>query len=188
MIKTLLAEDSIKYDGTQLKPHWIYHRFGLLGDAIVAFTGEVSVSLNDMVDLADVKEKEYIYSPQMLNFLVEHFDPNLELAVYRQRMLMVAIKEELEQFDHEVYRVGDDLYVNRGKLSVSIATSSVISTLIHVGLNIETEGTPVKTCGLQELGMDDISSFAESVMLRYKRELEQIYEARCKVRGIVVEG
>jgi hypothetical protein len=141
-----------------------------------------------MVDLADVKEKEFIYSPLMLNFLAEHFDTNLELAIYRQRMLMVAIKEELEQFEHEVYRVGDDLYVNRGKLSVSIATASVVSTLIHAALNIETEGTPVKTCGLKELGITDIGSFANSVMMRYKRELEQIYEARCKVRGRAVEG
>jgi hypothetical protein len=43
---------------------------------------------------------------------------------------MVAIKEELEQYEIKVQRIGDDLYINRGKLSVSIATSSVISTLL----------------------------------------------------------
>jgi hypothetical protein len=101
---------------------------------------------------------------------------------------MVAIKEELEQYEIPVNRLGDDLYVNRGKLSVSIATSSVVSTLMHIGLNIETEGSPVKTSGLKELGITDLKSFAENVMLRYKRELEQIYEARCKVRGKTVEG
>jgi hypothetical protein len=79
-------------------------------------------------------------------------------------------------------------YIERGKLSVSIATSSVVSTLIHIGLNIETEGTPVKTVGLKNLGIADVASFAENVMLRYKRELERIYDARCKVRGIVVDS
>ncbi|MDD3364368.1 MAG: DUF366 family protein [Syntrophomonas sp.] len=188
MIKTLVLEDQIKYDGTQLQPHWIYRNFGILGDAVVAFIGEVDVALDNMVDLTDVKEKEFIYSPLMLNFIVEHFTTDLELAIYRQRMLIVAVKEELEQYEIEVQRVGDDLYINRGKLSVSIATSSVVSTLIHIGLNIETEGTPVKTAGLKEIGINDISAFANNVMLSYKRELERIYEARCKVRGITVEG
>jgi len=187
MIKTLLLENKIDYDGTQLQPHWIYRNFGVLGDAVTAFTGEVNVSLDEMVDLADVKEKEFIYSPLMLNFIIEHFTTDLELAVYRQLIFMVAIKEELEQYEIKVQRIGDDLYINRGKLSVSIATSSAVSTLIHVGLNIDTEGTPVETTGLRELGIGDISSFAENVMLRYKRELERIYEARCKVRGRAVE-
>ena len=188
MIKTLLLKEQINYDGSQLQPHWIYRNFGVLGDAVVAFTGEVNVSLDKMVDLTDVREKDFIYSPQMLNFIIEHFNYGLDLAIYRQLMFMVAIKEELEQFEIVVSRIGDDLYINRGKLSVSIATSSVISTLIHIGLNIETEGTPVKTVGLKELGITDISAFAENIMLRYKRELERISEARCKVRGIVVES
>jgi len=188
MIKTLLLTDRIDYDGTQLKPHWIYSNFGVLGNAIVAFTGEVHVNLDKMVDLTDVREREHIYSPLMLNFIVEDFATDLEAAVFKQLLLMVAIKEELEQYEIYVKRVGDDLYLERGKLSVSIATRSVVSSLIHVGLNIETEGTPVKTVGLKELGIPDINSFAEGVMLSYKRELERIYEARCKVRGIVVES
>ena len=188
MINTLLCPEQINYDGTQLRPHWIYRNFGLLGDAVIAFLGEVSVSLDKMVDLADVKEQEYIYSPLMLNFIIEHFSTDLETAVYKQLLFMVAIKEELEQLEIAVQRIGDDLYVDRAKLSVSIATRSIVSTLIHVGLNIETEGTPVKTLGLKELGVADLNSFAEAVMLRYKRELERIYEARCKVRGINIES
>ncbi|MGR6835858.1 DUF366 family protein [Syntrophomonas erecta] len=186
-MKILFTDRSMDYTGEQLAPHWIYRNFNILGDAMVAFSGAAQVSLDHMVDLADVLESAHIYSPLMLHFLVEHFDTNLELAVYRQRMLIVAVKEELEQFEVPVTRFGDDLYVNRAKLSVSIATSSVVSTLIHVGLNIQTEGTPVKTVGLTELGISDIKAFAENVMLRYKKELEQIYQARCKVRGIGID-
>ncbi|CFW97169.1 Protein of unknown function DUF366 [Syntrophomonas zehnderi OL-4] len=188
MLKTLVHKETINYDGSQLQAHWIYKKFGLLGDAAVAFRGEVKVSLDKMIDLIDVKVKEDIYSPLMLNFIIEHFDTDLELAGYRQRLFMVVIKEELEQFEIPVQRMGDDLYVNRGKLSVSIATRSLVSTLIHVGLNIETEGTPVKTAGLRELGIVDIDAFADKVMLRYKMELEQIYEYRCKVKGIANES
>ncbi len=187
MIKTLGITDPVSYDGSQLQSHWIYRKYGILGDAVVAFTGEVNVNLDKMVDLVDVQVKEFIYSPLMLNFIVEHFNTDLELAIYRQRLFMVCIKEELEQYEIEVNRLGDDLYVNRGKLSVSIATCTTVSTLIHVGLNIETQGTPVKTIGLNELGINDISAFADKVMLRYKMELEQIYEARCKVKGKPLE-
>lgn len=188
MFKTLLIEDSFVYDGNQLKPHWIYRNFGLMGDAVVAFTGEACVPRERMIDLYDVKENDHIYSPLMLNFVIEHFDTDLELAVYRQRIFMVAIKEELEQYGARVHRLGgDDLYVERRKLSVSVATSSVSSTMIHIGLNIDTEGTPVKTAGLKELGITDVSAFADNVMRRYQTELENIYEARCKVKGIQAE-
>lgn len=187
MIKTLVNSEPTNYDGSQLQSHWIYRKYGILGDAAVAFQGEVNVNLDKMVDLADVQVKEFIYSPLMLNFIVEHFSTDLELAIYRQRLFMVCIKEELEQFEIEVNRIGDDLYINRGKLSVSIATCTTVSTIIHVGLNIETQGTPVKTMGLNELGIADISAFADKVMLRYKMELEQIYEARCKVKGKPLE-
>lgn len=188
MVKTLFIEEQINYLGTQLAPHWIYTKFGLPGDAIVAFLGEAKVPIANMVDLKDRMENAFIYSPLMLHFIIEHFDTDLELAVYRQRMFMVAVKEELEQFEIPINRRGDDLYVGKDKLSVSIATRSLISTLIHVGLNIETEATPVNTAGLGQLGIIDVKSFAENVMLRYKRELEQIYEARCKVRGLAFEG
>src|SRR5665647_34368 len=116
----------------------------------------------------------------MLNFIIEHFNTDLELAIYRQRLFIVLIKEELAKFEIDVNRMGDDLYLNKGKLSVSVATKSTVSTLIHIGLNIETAGTPIKTVGLKELGVADINAFADTVMLRYKRELEHIDEARCK--------
>ncbi|MBC7076592.1 MAG: DUF366 family protein [Syntrophomonadaceae bacterium] len=183
-MKVLFIDKKIDYLGTQLAPHWIYRNFGVLGDAVVAFVGEADVPADNMVDIADALEKAFIYSPLMLHFIVEHFNNNLDLAIYRQRLLIVCIKEELEQFEVPVRRLGDDLYVNKGKLSVSIATVSAVSSLIHVGLNIDNQGTPVKTSALSELGIRDVKAFAEKVMLRYKRELEQIYEARCKVRGI----
>lgn len=187
-MKILFIEKNIDYLGIQLSPHWIYNNYKILGDAGVAFVGEADVSLDHMVDLADVQEKAFIYSPLMLHFIIEHFDTNLDLAIFKQRMLIVCIKEELEQYGISPSRIGDDLYINKKKLSVSIASRSIVSTLIHVGVNIKTTGTPVPTIGLEELGIIDIKAFATNVLHRYKRELEQIREARCKVRGLVNEG
>lgn len=182
-METMFIEDEIEYNGQQLTPHWIYNNYKLVGDAVVSFIGQVHVPVDNMVDLSDVMDEAFIYSPMMLNFIIEHFNHDLNLAIYRQRLFMVCIKEELEQFDIPVSRRGDDLYIGKSKLSVSIATASTTSTLIHVGLNIETAGTPVQTAGLKDMATTDIKSLAENCMLRYKRELEQIYEARCKVRG-----
>ncbi|HZK42718.1 MAG TPA: DUF366 family protein [Syntrophomonadaceae bacterium] len=187
-MKTLFIDKNIDYLGIQLAPHWIYNNYNLLGDAAVSFIGEADVSIDHMVDLTDVQEQAFIYSPLMLHFILEHFDTNLTLAIFKQRMLMVCIKDELEQYEVIPSRIGDDLYINKRKLSVSIATRSVVSTLIHVGLNIETAGTPVPAIGLKELNIPDIKAFAENVLQRYKRELEQIKEARSKVRGVLVDG
>lgn len=185
MLKTLYLNRSIKYSGKELEPHWIYRNFDIMGDAAIAFCGEVNVPQSFMLDQTDILDQAYIYSPLMLSFIIEHFDNDLNLALYRQRLFMIGMKEELEQLDIRVVRRGEALYANNGKLTVSVASSSNVSTLLHIGINIETAGTPVKTAGLAELGVKDIHSFADNVLLRYRIELEQIYEARCRVRGIM---
>ncbi|WP_054695618.1 DUF366 family protein [Syntrophomonas palmitatica] len=183
-MKTLYVDERINYTGEELRAHWIYSRFGILGDAVVAFKGEVNVPRDKMIDISEVKENSYIYSPLMLNFIIEHFCNDLDLGIYRQRLFMVCILEELLQHSVPATRRGDNIYIHKNKLSVSIATATTVSTLIHVGLNIESAGTPVDTSGLTELGIQDISSLAENIMLRYIRELEQINDARCKVRAV----
>jgi len=185
MTKTLYINKLINYTGKELEPHWIYRNFDILGDAVIAFCGETNVPQSFMLDQTDILDKAYIYSPLMLNFIIEHFDNDLNLALYRQRLFLIGIKDELEQLGIPVVRRVEALYANNRKLTVSVASSSNVSTLVHTGINIETAGTPVKTAGLTELGVNDIQSFAENVMLRYQVELEQIYDARCRIRGII---
>ena len=185
MMKTKLIQEEIKYIGSQLAPHWIYKNFGLQGDAIVAFKGECEVKLTEMVDIEDVINNEPIYSKYMLSFISEQFGVNLVEGVYRQRLLICIIKELLEKKGIFVKRNGDDLIINGGKLSVSIATKSVTSILIHTGLNIMSEGAPVKASGLtSDLGITDIDGFALEVMKRYSEEVEDINLASTKVRGV----
>ena len=121
----------------------------------------------------------------MLSFISEQFGVNLVEGVFRQRLLMCIIKELLEERGIFVKRNGDDLIVGGGKLSVSIATKSVTSILIHTGLNILSEGAPVKASGLtSELGITDIDEFAIQVMSRYAEEINDIQSASTKVRGV----
>ena len=184
-IKTKYLDQEIKYIGSQLAPHWIYKNYKIQGDAIVAFCGECEVKLTEMVDIEDVINNEPIYSKYMLSFITEQFNVSLVEGVFRQRLLISIIKEELEKHNIKVERSGDDLMIGDKKLSVSIATKSATSILIHTGLNILSEGAPVKAAGLtSELGLTDMKEFATNIMIRYSDEIEDIEYASTKVRGV----
>ena len=183
-MKTLFIDKEIKYIGSQLAPHWIYKNFHLQGDAIVAFVGEVDVKLSEMVDIEDVINNEPIYSRSMLNFIIEQFDISLLGMIYAQRMFITIIKEVLEQYGIHIERKGDDLFFQNRKLSVSIATKSLCSCLIHTGLNIIKEGAPIKASDLKEMGVNNIKEFALLVLEKYKSEVESIKMAQYKVRGV----
>ena len=178
-METLFIEKDIKYTGEQLSPHWIYKNFKIMGNAIVSFIGECEVNLNHMVDIEDVINNEPIYSSKMLSFIEENFSSTLVEAVYRQRLL-VTITKEL------IFRSGDDLYINNKKLSVSIATKSITSTLIHFGININAEKAPVKAADLiNDAGIKDIKKFSQELLKLYKEEVIDINKSACKVRGVI---
>lgn len=184
-MKIKFIDEEIKYIGSQLVPHWIYKNFKIQGDAIVAFVGECKVDLTEMVDIEDVINNEPIYSKSMLSFITEQFGIDLTEGVFRQRLLICIIKECLEARGIFVVRNGDDLMIDNKKLSVSIATKSITSTLIHTGLNIVSEGAPVAASGLlSELGIKDIKDFAIEIMQKYAAEIDDIILATTKVRGV----
>lgn len=185
LMQSLLIDKSITYDGSQLCSHWILKNTQLKGDAIVAFIGPCQVELTQMVDLEDVINKKPIYSELMLHFLVEHFESDLEKAILRQRLLMAQIQEEYRGYlpFAPIVRKGDDLFIENFKLTVSIATTSPVSTLIHAGINISSYKTPVPTRGLKDDHIDPVL-FAKGVMKRYVEEIEGIKWARAKVRGV----
>ena len=184
-MKTHYIDEEIKYIGSQLAPHWIYKNFKIQGNAIVAFCGECEVKLSEMVDIEDVINNEPIYSKYMLSFISEQFNIGLVEGVLRQRLLMSIIKETLEKRGFLVKRQGDDLFVNDKKLSVSIATKSTTSVLIHTGLNILTQGAPIPVSGLKtDLNIKNIKDFAIEVMNKYSEEIDDIILASTKVRGV----
>ena len=191
-MESLFIKDEIKYIGSQLAPHWIYKNFHILGDAIVSFVGETDVKITEMVDIEDVISNSPIYSKKMVSFIIEQFGISLSECVLRQRFLICIIIEELRKIlkdKFQIRRSGDDIFVNIDgkdkKLSVSIATKSTTSGLIHTGLNIDPTGAPVDACGLTtDLGITNIEEFAKNVMKRYIEENKEIIEATCKVRGV----
>lgn len=182
---THFHDKPLKYDGTELRSHFAYDTFGVLGDSIVAFIGPCDVKTNHMVDLEDVHQGLFIRSEDMLHFIVEHFEFDLSHTIALQRLLVSLIIQDMHDALPEVRltRKGDDIFDDVFKLSVSIATASPVSTLIHVGVNVSSKNTPVPTKGLADYGLNPYA-VARGVMNRYKEEIASMAKARAKVRGV----
>lgn len=183
-MKVVGSPSPIRYDGSQLRSHWIYSTFGVQGDAIAHFTGPADVDTSHLVDISDQRDEAVIRARDMLHFIVEHFDPDILRAVLRQRMLCAIAAEVIgEACQRRVCRRGDDLYVEERKLSVSIATVSPVSALVHLGINIDPVGSPVPAVGLGELGVE-VGEVAGTVAQRYAEEMRQVGLACTKVRWV----
>ncbi|MCC6278422.1 MAG: DUF366 family protein [Oligoflexia bacterium] len=184
-MKFKFLDNKLAYDGTQLVSLYAYLNHGVLGDSMIAFEGPCSVSFDHMVDGEDLLAKSEIRGSHMLHFIVEEFGRNLEFAVTRQRLLACIVKEEIERLrsDLKIQRDGDDLFWLDGKASISIATSSPVSCLIHFAINISNEGTPVKTSCLQDLQIKP-AALAMAIGERWSKEVATIKEATCKVRWV----
>lgn len=183
-MKGHVARETIAYTGEQLRSNFALTTFGVAGDSIVAFCGPCDVRPDKIVDIEDLRQGNRIYSENMLHFIVEHRHPDLEKSVLRQLMLVTIIKELLNaQLGGAVRREHTDLYDGDAKISVSVATVSPVSSLIHCGINISSANTPVKTRGLDDYHIEPIG-LARRVVEQYVRETERLWSAQCKVKWV----
>jgi hypothetical protein len=177
------------YDGTQLVSLRNYLEHGILGDSVVAWIGPCDIPPEHMVDGEDLRQSARICGSLMLHFIIEKFDSSLLAAVALQRLFASIAKDELQASAVEremalaLMRNGDDLFAHGKKLSISIATQSPVSSLIHFAVNVHNLGTPVPTLSLADLKIDG-RSWAEKVMARFCAEVESIVEATHKVRWV----
>ncbi len=183
-MQIIFLEKTLKYDGSQLSSHFAFQELSLLGDSCVGFIGPCEVKLESMVDLEDVRDRAPIYSPSMLHFILESFPLDLKAGVLLQRLIISQILELLQERGVQgLRREGDDIFFQDKKLSVSIATTSPVSTLIHIGLNIKTEGVPVSAVGLANWGIDPVA-FAKICLKKIQEEYLDVLKATWKVRGV----
>jgi len=83
----------------------------------------------------------------------------------------------------ELERRGNDLFFHGRKLSISVATTSATSALIHLGLNVIAEGAPVPAADLAEMGIEP-RALALEMMPRYAAEMASLASAQRKVRRV----
>lgn len=189
---TKFIEKEFSYDGTQLRSLYGYLDHGLLGDSIVAWVGPCNIDFSHMVDGEDLLAKAEIRGARMVHFIVEKFHSTLPEMVALQRLLASIVKDLIVNRENgiprfPIRREGDDIYLGlpdgEGKLSISIATMSPSSGLIHFAVNVTNEGTPVKTASLEDLRFA-ARGFAELVMSAFSKECESIREATMKVKWV----
>lgn len=179
--QTKLLTSEITYTGSELRPQFVSEQLRAYGSGCVGFVGACEVPTEALVDLDDKRNERFIRAKSMLHFVEEVFDQNLELAVMRQRLMIACFAETLrEKYGIDAKREGDDLFISARKLTVSIATASAVSTLIHFGVNIEDAGSPVASIGLAELNVD-ARALAELFLNNWQAEMQSMHQARCKV-------
>jgi hypothetical protein len=179
-----LEKSKFPYTGKELRPHFLLSRFRLQGDALAAWCGACLVETDDLVDWEDRLANDHIRAGEMIHVIGEFFERTLREGVLFQRLLVATIQEELRARGVPVRRQGDDLFVAERKLSVSIVTSSPVSQLLHLGINIDPEGAPVAAIGLKELGVEPFS-FIQEILGRAKQEWEDLTWACAKVKPMV---
>ncbi len=180
-----LAQQRLDYTGAELRSRFIRDTFGMEGDSVVAFRGACRVSGERLVDLEDFRAGATVWGDDMMHFIVEMFGVDLPRITAVQRLLCAAAKDAVDAAAGRlaVERRGDDLFAEGGKLSVSVATVSPVSGLIHFGLNVTTEGVPVKAACLGDLGLEP-EAVALDVMRRFVGEIESMEAAARNVRPV----
>lgn len=184
-MQTRFIDREMTYDGTQLRSHFNYEQVEILGDSVLAFIGPCDVAVADLVDLEDARHGRIIKSQSMLHFIGEFYGLSLTETILWQRLMISQLQQRLmkEKDGLQLRRNGNDLYDGEFKLSVSIATTSAVSTLIHVGINIVSQGTPVPTKGLRDYGIAP-QPFAKQVLADFQEEWSSLGRDRAKVRPV----
>lgn len=183
----MFVESSAKYDGSQLRSLYSYLNHQVLGDSIVAWIGECDIPSENIVDGEDLLQGSEIRGSKMLHFIIEKFHTPLFAGVVLQRLLATLVRDILIEKKavepDQVQRLGDDIFIDGGKLNISIATQSPTSTLIHFAINASNEGTPVKTSSLSDFGIDP-RNFADEIGSRFSDEVTSMENATMKVRWV----
>ncbi|MBI1851606.1 MAG: DUF366 family protein [Planctomycetes bacterium] len=188
-VATRVLRRELAYTGAELHSHFALRLLGIEGDSAIAFLGPCNVSRDSMVDLVDLRAGSIIRGNLMLHLIVEHFDPNLHSAVLRQRLLAAIARDLLAERAPRatIERQGDDLYLRRRstrrKLSISVATVSPVSLLVHFALNVDAAGAPVAAAGLDDLGIEP-RAFARELLRRYAGEMASVESAAVTVRPV----
>jgi uncharacterized protein len=184
-MKSLWLEKKSKYDGTQLRSLFGYLEHKVLGDSLIGWVGACDVSFEHMVDGEDLLEKSEIRGSEMLHFIFEIFEQKLITGVFLQRLFASIAKDLLEQKANiSLKRQGDDLYWEGRKLSISIASRSPNSVMVHFAINVKNAGTPVPTCALEDWKLS-ASEVGKELMKRFEEEYHSILEATWKVKSVL---
>lgn len=186
-MKTQWIKEKMAYTGHELHHLFAYEKLKISGDSVVAWVGPCEIALSEMVDGEDQVENAEIRGDLMLHFIAEIFQPNIFFAVSFQRLFTCICLEELQNLNPklrgQLLRSGDDIYFQKKKLSISIASIGAFSMMMHFAVNITNDGTPVRTCCLQDFQINP-NVLAKNMLQKIQEEYDSIVFATQKVHAI----
>jgi len=180
-MESVILKEEHPYTGSELSSQFGHMTAGVLGDSVVSWIGPCDVKTEALVDGEDVINNDFIYSESMVHIIAEIFHKDIFFGIWLQRFITMTVKDLIFRETKKVLkRRGDDLYLDDKKLNVSIATVSGVSTLVHFGINVISDNTPVKALGLKDLEIEP-KAFAQELIEIIKDEILEIDRASKKV-------
>jgi len=188
-LKEVFNEDL--YGGVEIHDRFAYKFFkkevNPLGN-IVSFIAPMLVTDN-LIDLEDSLNKDYIYSDMAMNFIMEIPNKDIWGGVLFQRLLNAQVGSLLceKYLQTEGYVDGDDIMVKWGdehkKASVSIAAEKNGAVLIHLGINIDAGPKAPPFAFSTNLSEDKALEFMSDVENIFYSILKDVFVATTKIVG-----
>lgn len=186
-LKEVFGEDL--YGGVEIHDRFAYKFFkndvNPLGN-IVSFIAPMLVTDN-LIDLEDSLNKDYIYSDLAMNFIMEIPNKDIWGGVLFQRLLNAQVGSLLcsKYLKTEGYVDGDDIMVgnefNVKKASVSIAAEKNGAVLIHLGININAGERAPSFAYSTNLTEDQAYEFMADVESIFYSILRSVFVATTKI-------
>jgi hypothetical protein len=187
LLKEVFGEDI--YGGCQIHDRFAYKFFkkevNPLGN-IVSFIAPMLVTDN-LIDLEDSLNKDYIYSDMAMNFIMEIPGKDIWGGVLFQRLLNAQVGSLLcsKYLNKEGYVDGDDIMIvtDNGdkKASVSIAAEKNGAVLIHLGINIDAGPKAPDFAYSTELSEEQARHFMTDVEDIFYSILQSVWVATTKI-------
>lgn len=153
---------------------------------IISFIAPMTV-IENLIDLEDSLNKDYIYSDSAMNFLMEIPGKDLWGGILFQRLLNAQVGSLLceKYLQAEGYVDGDDIMVKWGdehkKASVSIAAEKNGAVLIHLGININAGSKAPQFAFSTSLSDDRAIEFMKDVEGIFYSILSDVFVATTKI-------
>lgn len=177
------------YNGEEIHQRFAYTFFRdkvIPTGNIVSFRAPMQVTDN-LIDLEDALNKDFIYSDDAINFLIEIPGQNLFSGVCFQRLFIAQIGSLLcAQYLNNVegYVDGDDIMVKDGeefkKASVSIACEVNGAVLIHIGINVKAGDKAPSFAYSTNLDDENVEKFTKNVIEMFYTLTRDIFIATTK--------
>jgi len=153
---------------------------------IISFISPMTV-IENLIDLEDSLNKDYIYSDSAMNFLMEIPGKDIWGGVLFQRLLNAQVGSLLcsKYLQTEGYVDGDDIMIKWGdehkKASVSIAAVKNGAVLIHLGININAGPKAPAFAFSTNLSEEQANAFMTDVENIFYNILQSVWIATTKI-------